>query len=113
MNPRTAFISITVLVAACAVGYTQLPEQPTTSARIPPANVPAISPRPVREPSLDQMLDELEALRAQKAQIEKKEAELSRAIREKAAAQAERMNRLGSVRVRRTGSDGSLFWGPT
>jgi hypothetical protein len=64
---------------------------------IPQANLPT-APRAVAPPaekSLDQLLDELEALRAQKAELEKKEAELTKAIRQKAERQADRMNRLG------------------
>jgi outer membrane protein assembly factor BamA len=40
------------------------------------------------------MLDELEALRVQKAEIEKKEQELIKAIQQKAARQAERIRQL-------------------
>jgi outer membrane protein assembly factor BamA len=53
--------------------------------------------QPVKEKSLDQMLDELEALRVQKAQMEKKEQELLKAIQQKAAKQAERMKQLGTT----------------
>lgn len=50
---------------------------------------------PAQEQSLDQLLDELEALRDKKAEIEKKEVELTKAIQRKSEKQADRMNRLG------------------
>jgi hypothetical protein len=62
-----------------------------TSPQIP---VPTtVSPPPVK--SLDQMLDELEALRVQKAEIEKKEQDLIKVIQQKAEKQADRLKRLG------------------
>jgi hypothetical protein len=54
-----------------------------------------MTPVPAPEKTLEQMLDELESLRDRKAEIEKKEAELVKAIQRRSEKQADRMNRLG------------------
>lgn len=75
------------------------------ASNMPPPNIPPITPAipvfpqptimPVKEKSLDQLLDELETLRAQKAEIEKKEQALTKTIQQKATKQADRMMQLG------------------
>jgi hypothetical protein len=69
---------------------------------VPAITVPAVplAPTPSTVPpppiiSLDQMLDELEALRVQKSELEKKEQDMIKAIQQKAGKQAERLKQLG------------------
>jgi hypothetical protein len=50
---------------------------------------------PLAEKSIDQLLDRLEALRGQKAELEKAEQELVKEIRRKMEKQSDRINRLG------------------
>src|SRR5205823_11197464 len=64
---------------------------PLPRQSIPPQSVP-VAPK---EPTVDEMLDSLERLRAQKLEIEKREQELVAAIRRKIEKQAERLERLG------------------
>jgi hypothetical protein len=64
---------------------------PAGPQRIPPPSFPV----PVPERTLDQLLDDLETLRAQKAEIEKKEAELTKTIQKKAEKQSDRLKSLG------------------
>src|SRR5437763_5743531 len=108
-------VAVLVLPAVAAVAYTQsqppavppLPSPPVVQQAdpapppaairppegriIPPQSVP-VAPK---EPTVDEMLDSLERLRAQKAEIEKREQELVAAIRRKIEKQAERLERLG------------------
>ena len=67
------------------------PVMPTLTGSIPPTaqGVPATVK------SLDQLLDDLEKLRAKKAELEKMEQQLIKAIQEKSQKQAERMKQLG------------------
>jgi hypothetical protein len=113
MTIRIVFALVLVVLVG-SHGYTQLPPTPTPTPivpTIPPSptpivpTIPALSPplaipstpvlQPVKEKSLDQVLDELVALRTQKAEIEKKEQELIKAIQQKATKQADRMKQLG------------------
>jgi hypothetical protein len=106
-------LGLAVLVVVLGYGYTQPPPAAVPPAVVPippvavrPTAVPQVSPglpgvvtptapQAPREKSLDQMLDELESLRAKKAEIEKAEQELIKAIRQKAEKQVERMKLLG------------------
>lgn len=64
---------------------------------VPSLPTPALSPsaQPAKEKTLDQLLDELISLRAQKAEMEKKEQDLIKSIQQKTAKQNERMKQLG------------------
>ena len=85
------------LLAIGGVGYSQVP-QPGT---IPPPGVPLfpvpqpLPPSPLPEPTVEQMLDSLESLRVQKAELEKKEREIVASINKKIDKQTERMKKLG------------------
>ena len=107
MTVRTLLGSVALLGIANGSAFSQPPKpstyapytppaQKTEPQNIPPTDVPT-TPRvaPAQEKSLDQLLDELEALRDKRAEIEKKEAELTKAILRKSEKQADRMNRLG------------------
>src|SRR5579872_3238224 len=60
-----------------------------------PAPAPTPSAQPAKEKTLDQLLDELTSLRAQKAEMEKKEQDLIKTIQQKTLKQNERMKQLG------------------
>ncbi len=101
MSARTAVVSAALLtLSGAALSQTQ-PKPPTT---IPSPNVPtapAWKPEPPsppvapREKTVDELLAELEDVQAQKARLDKQEAELKAAIRKKLDAQAERLKKLG------------------
>jgi hypothetical protein len=61
---------------------------------VSPPQSPPVRPTPL-EKSLEQLLDELQALQAQKAELSKKEQELARAIKQKSDRLTERMKQLG------------------
>ena len=97
------------LLAIAGVGQTQQPQLPPVTITLPePVPVPQMGPmipqpqrlvptvatKPV-DPTVDQMLDELEALRIQKAELEKKESEMVAAIGKKVETQSARMKKLG------------------
>jgi len=100
---RGALFVFTLTICAFSHGYAQQPQSGVTI----PAPIPALpsSPAPPtlsvgqagKEKSLDQMLDELESLHKQKAEMEKKEQELLKGIQLKAEKQADRMKQLGIV----------------
>jgi hypothetical protein len=113
VTPRTLLVSALVL-AACGVAFTQSqpPPRPTVTPdpapqAIPPTAVPvapqaipqpprvAVPDVPLSEKSLDQLLDRLEALRGQKAELEKLEQEVLKEVRRKLEKQSDRINRLG------------------
>jgi hypothetical protein len=110
MKSTIAIAALAVLVVA-GTSYTQQAPRPTSSppavaptdtippvsvAPAPPANIPpSYVPVASQELTVDQMLDRLQQLRAQKAEIEKKEHELLNAIRKKVEKQTERLERLG------------------
>ena len=87
------------LLAIGGVGYSQVPRPGT----IPPPGVPSFPspllspspPAPMPEPTVEQMLDSLESLRVQKAELDKKERELVASINKKIDKQTERMKKLG------------------
>lgn len=85
MSTRIAF-ALAVVVAACGVAVTQQP--------IPLAIVPsALTPPP--PPTLDQLLDQLEQVQAQKAELAKREESLRQIIRKKLDEQDQRLKKLG------------------
>jgi hypothetical protein len=121
VNNRTLLVSVVLLAIDCSAADSQEPRR-TSPAALPqaqgrpvasPEGRPATSPggrhsfRPREEPipqpawlsdeskSLDQLLGELEAIRAQQAKLQKKEQELARAIQKKVDEQATRLKRLG------------------
>jgi hypothetical protein len=71
----------------------QTPSQVIIPAFPTPAPTPSV--QPAKEKTLDQLLDELTTLRAQKAEMEKKEQDLIKVIQQKAVKQNERMKQLG------------------
>jgi hypothetical protein len=103
VRSRTLLV-LALLVAAAGMAHTQTPPRPTPPPEpapqlIPPTTVPQ-GPRtapelPLSERSLDQLLDRLEALRAQKAELEKQEQDVVKEIRRKAEKQSDRLQRLG------------------
>jgi hypothetical protein len=100
MTSRVLLGSVALLAVILGSAFSQQPRPSTYTPptpipepqTIPPTDNPA---RPAQEKSLDQLLDELEALRDKKTEIEKKEAELMKAIQRKVEKHADRMNRLG------------------
>jgi hypothetical protein len=116
MRSRIAFAAL-VAVVAVGVAYTQAPKTPPAAPTSPKTNqaLPALPdvphapagtslPSPVNmapgvlptpQENIDQMLDRLEQLRAQKAELEKKEQELLATIRKRIDKQTERLDRMG------------------
>ena len=96
MKIRSLFAAVVLLVVG-SVGNSQPPVGPSPQTQnIPPLSVPKTPPVTApAEKTVDEMLDELESLRGQKAELEKKEAELVKAIQRKIEKQADRLNRLG------------------
>jgi hypothetical protein len=65
---------------------------------LPAINVGGPPPEPPKAPperTLDELMDEVEKIRAQKADLEKKEQELVKTILKKASEQKVRMDKLG------------------
>jgi hypothetical protein len=114
MRSRIAFAALVAVVAA-GVAYTQAPKTPPAvptpqktiptlpdvpqapfgPGQLPPGGHPAPNVLPVPQENIDQMLDRLEQLRTQKAEIEKKEQELVASIRKRIDKQTERLDRMG------------------
>ena len=107
-----ALITLAAVLSTASAQPPRRPDQPRTDAPTPPTGqpqqflppdrgptvpqqIPPAGPQAPEDKSLDQLLDELEAVRAQKAELEKREQEVTRAIQRRAEKQAERMNRLG------------------
>ena len=116
MSARIALVAVALLVASDAAHSQpklKLPfskpdapaptNLPPTNLPLTPAALPATSPQPLgptlppapREKSVDDLLAELEDLQAQKAKLEKQEADLKAALRKKLDAQAERLKKVG------------------
>jgi hypothetical protein len=94
--------ALAVLVAAGGVARTQPPiPTPAPSAQtIPPVTPPLPSPSvtvptPPPPPTLDQLLDQLEQVQAQKAEMAKREESLRQIIRKKLDGQDQRLKKLG------------------
>ncbi len=102
MKLPTVLVAL-ALLALAAIGHSQQPPPPVLLPlpRIEPKPVPF--EQPIRQlaqnipadPTVDQMLDGLESLRTQKAELEKKERETVEAINKKVESQSERMRKLG------------------
>lgn len=95
MSTRIAF-ALAVLVAACGVAVTRPPPPPPppSGPPIPPAIIPS-APTPPPPPPLDQLLDQLEQVQAQKAELAKREESLKQIIRKKLDEQDQRLKKLG------------------
>jgi hypothetical protein len=72
-------------------GEVRLPTEPPVSGRIPPLPAPATPP----EQTVEQLLDALERLKAQKATLDKQEQAVKDALAKKLATQGERLKKLG------------------
>ena len=94
MRLPTLLVAVSLLAIA-GVGHTQQPIVVPPSPGIPPIEPPVPAVPPKAEQTLDQMLDALEALRVQKAELEKKEHAMVEAINKKLDTQTERMKKLG------------------
>jgi len=107
---RARLLMVSVLFAAAAGAAHTQPPAPTLPPLVPatpPATVPDAPPLPPQplpvgaapsaEKSLERMLDQLESLRARKADLEKQERELMTDIRKLLDKQDERVKRLGVV----------------
>jgi hypothetical protein len=103
MGASLTLVVLTVVVLARAYTQQPLPTPTPITPGIPGVGIPATVGPSVQVPvaeagsekSLDHLLDELEALRVKKAEIEKKEQELIRVIQQKTDKQVERMKKLG------------------
>jgi hypothetical protein len=88
-----------LLVVTSEDGYPQAPlPVPTIAPPMPslPANHVALAPVPHQQaPTVEQLLDQITAVRAQKAELEKREQALVGTLRMKLAAQKERLTKLG------------------
>lgn len=60
---------------------------------------PPAPPKPPAEKTLDELMDEVEKIRTQKAELEKKEQELVKAIQKKTTEQNARMVKLGIPQI--------------
>ncbi|QDU18177.1 hypothetical protein [Urbifossiella limnaea] len=105
---RARLLIVPLLFAAAAgAAHTQPPSSPPAVVSLPPVppSAPALAPsvpQPLlvgaaEEKSLERMLDQLEGLRARKADLEKQEQELMKDIRKLLDRQDERVKRLGVV----------------
>jgi hypothetical protein len=89
--------ALAVLLAACGVALTQPP--PAPGPNIPPVSpplaTPPVIPTPPPPPTLDQLLDQLEQVQTQKAELAKREESLRQIIRKKLDEQDQRLKKLG------------------
>ena len=101
MSRKPIVAAAGLLLLACGIALAQQPPPPLGPASVPPLSFdpPSVSPLapPVASPeqTLDQLLDAMEKLRTQKAELEKREQELLKVIQRKATQQKERMDKLG------------------
>jgi hypothetical protein len=98
------------LVAAVAVGQPPPPPAASVSPLLPSVGLPAGSPQAIliqgslpvpaapaveKPQTVDQLLDELAAVKAQKEELERKEKAIVAALQERLLAQRERLKKLG------------------
>ena len=100
MSTRALVISAALLIVSGAAHSQPKPAPAPPPSQPPAVFIPAAPPvtvpvPPPPPPSVEQLLDELERVQAQKAALEKKEQELKAAIRKKLEAQTERLKKLG------------------
>lgn len=105
MRPRSMLV-LALLLVAVGVGHTQQPPQVPSPLGAPtPPLIPAftqpivpqveMAPTPPPEPTLDQLIDKLEGIHKQKAELAKAEQDTMKAIRGKIETQSERLRKLG------------------
>jgi len=111
MRTRILLVSVGLLVSVCGIAHTKQTAPPAgTSVPELPGPAPFVVPEAARQPSkpvevplaelsVDQLLDKLEKLRAQKTELEKQEQELLKAVRTKVDKQSDRLTKLGVVRT--------------
>jgi hypothetical protein len=101
---RTLLVSAGLATLVCGVAVSQPPPKPATPPPAPPPSgvtpPPYLPPRPSPPAppaprSVEELLTELESIKAQKAELERKEKELKAAIAKKLEEQAERLKKLG------------------
>lgn len=92
------------VIVTAAVSAAQSPPSLPPSPSPPRAELPQVAPsrppqpahaEPAPDKSLDQLLDRLEALRAQKAELERQEQDVVKEIQRKLERQSDRLQRLG------------------
>jgi hypothetical protein len=96
----TLVAGVLLFTVASEGGYPQVPPPavPTLEPVAPPlpashvARIPAVQQQ---APTVEQLLDQITAIRAQKAELEKREQAIVGALRTKLAAQKERLTKLG------------------
>jgi hypothetical protein len=91
VRPRLVLVVAVVAAVAAAARTQQILPAPV------PQDAPTVAPPTARAAakSLDQLIDRLEDLRAQKAELDRQEAELVKEIRRKMERQSDRLHRLG------------------
>lgn len=94
---KTTVAVLVLVVVAAGTVYTQ---SPPAGSQIPLPDVPtfpspASQPAARKEPTLDQLLDQIEKIREQKAELDRQEQALAAEARKKIVKQTERLNRLG------------------
>jgi hypothetical protein len=102
---KTTLAVLILLVVAVGTVYTQVPPLPSRNDQpgLPSVNDPNFGnlrpepgqPSQPKEVTLDQLLDQIEKVRAQRAELEKKEKALMVEARKLFDKQAERINKLG------------------
>jgi len=101
---KTTLAVIVLLVVATGTVYTQAPPPPNGELpRVPALNEGNLSTLPSqlsqsaqpKERNIDQLLDEIQAVRAQRAELEKKEQSLVVEVRKLVDKQTDRLNKLG------------------
>jgi hypothetical protein len=94
---------LVALVAVCAVAQSTVipssnqPPAPVQQPVLNPSGWPVAPPAPAPKRTLDQVYDEIETVRAQKAELDKKEQELVKEARQMLDKQTERGKNLGVV----------------
>jgi hypothetical protein len=91
---KTLLAVIVLVVVAAGTVYTQAPP-PSPDLPKFPSDIATGQAVPKPEPTLDQLLDQIEKIRAQKAELEKQEQALAAEVRKKMVKQTERLNKLG------------------
>ena len=98
-------VVVTLAIAAGAV-YTQTPLTPQPD--IPRLPTGPAAPNQPRGQTIDQILDDIERLRAQRAELEKQEQELVKEVRKKLDKQSERTKRMGILELPPTVGSGPV-----
>jgi hypothetical protein len=93
-------IAVLVLLAAVGTVYTQAPPPIPATEGIAPQSLPATptvgsAASAPKERSINQLLDEIQTVRAQKAELAKREQALMAEVRKLVEQQNERLNKMG------------------